>query len=512
MTTLKRPGVFLEERPPLTVPPAGTISTSTAALISACNRGPTKPTLVESYADFQRLFGDVGGSVGYTSTSELPFHAYAFFANGGGRLIAARVAGAGAAPATRTLTDRAGTPVATLVVNAANAGVWGNGIYVDITDTPGSGAPAGAFDLTVYFGGSTSGYVVERFTNLNMTPSSDRYALTVVNSSVTGSRFIALAQPTTPSATAAPGNLPAVQAGRQLTNGADGSAAVDGDFSTVLAKFDTVQEPFNLGMPGATTSQQNLGLTYAQNRGDVFVAAELPTTTGLTAADAITAAGAFTPTSYGAVYWPNLVVNNPASNAPGATRIQTPTGAVLGLIALTDATRGIQKAPAGVGARIAGALAPQVILGSADLDALNVAQVNAVRQLPGAGVVVMGARTLKSGASDRYVPIRRSLIYIKSNVIQLSQFAVFEPNTADTRAVVESTLERFLTEAWQRGVLKGTSATEAFYVVCDDSNNDATSVSQGIVNVEVGVSLITPAEFIVIKVGQFEGGTTATEV
>ena len=124
----------------------------------------------------------------------------------------------------------------------------------------------------------------------------------------------------------------------------------------------------------------------------------------------------------------------------------------------------------------------------------------------------MGARTLKSGASDRYVPIRRSLIYIKSNVIQLSQFAVFEPNTADTRAVVESTLERFLTEAWQRGVLKGTSATEAFYVVCDDSNNDATSVSQGIVNVEVGVSLITPAEFIVIKVGQFEGGTTATEV
>lgn len=507
MTTLKRPGVFLEERPPLTVPPAGTISTSTAALIAAANRGPTRPTLVESYADFQRLFGDVT-----KASSELPFAAYSFFANGGGRAYVARVVGAGAAPATRTLTDRAAVPVATLVVNAANEGLWGNDLYIDITDTPGSGSPATAFDLTVYLGGATTGFVVERFTNLNMTTTSDRYALTVVNNRTTGSRYVQLAQPTTPSATAAPGNLPSVQTGRQLTNGADGAAPTDGDFSTVLARFDTVQEPLNMGLPGASTGQQNLAITYGQNRGDVFVVCELPLTTGLTAADAITAAAALTPSSYGAVYWPNLVVNNPASNAPGATRIQSPTGGVLGIIALTDATRGIQKAPAGVGARLAGALAPQVILSSTDLDNLNVAQVNAIRQLPGSGVVVMGARTLKQGASDRYVPIRRSLIYVKSNVIQLSQFAVFEPNTADTRAVVESTLERFLTEAWQRGVLKGTSVTDAFYVVCDDSNNDVTSVSQGIVNVEVGVSLITPAEFIVIKVGQFEGGTTATEV
>ena len=507
MTTLKRPGVFLEERPPLTIPPAGTISTSTGALIGASNRGPTSPTLVESYADFQRLFGDVS-----STATELPFHAYSFFANGGGRLYCARVAGAGAAVATRTLTDRAGTPVATLVVNAANAGLWGNDVFVDITDTPGSGAPATAFDLTVYAGGSTSAYVVERFTNLNMTPTSDRYALSVVNSTTTGSRYVALAQPTTPSATVAPGNLPSVQAGRQLTNGTDGSAPVDGDFSTVLAKFDTVQEPLNMGLPGASTGQQNLALAYAQNRGDVFVVCELPTSTTQTSAAAITAAGALTPTSYGAVYWPNLVVNNPASTSPGATRVQTPTGAVLGNIALTDATRGIQKAPAGVGARLAGALAPQVILTSADLDALNVAQVNAIRQLPGAGVVVMGARTLKSGASDRYVPIRRSLIYIKSNVISLSQFAVFEPNISATRAAVESTLARFLTEAWQRGVLKGLSASEAFYVVCDETNNDATSVSQGVINVEVGVSLVTPAEYIVIKVGQFEGGASATEV
>lgn len=513
MTTLKRPGVFLEERPPLAIPPAGTISTSTAAIFGACGRGPTTPTLCESYSDFQRVFGDVGGTSGYSGApSELPFQAYAFFANGGGRLFAARVAGAGAAPATRELTDRAAVALATLVVNAANPGTWGNNIYIDISDTPGSGAPATQFDLTVYLGGTTAAYVVERFTGLTMTTTDSRYALAVVNNATTGSRYVQLAQPAVPSTTAAPGNLPLAQQGRQLANGADGAAVTDGDISAVLAKYDAIQEPLNMAVAGATTGQQSLALSYAQNRGDVFVACDLPVTTGLTATDAITAAGTLLSTSYGAVYWPNLVVNNPVSNVPGATRIQGPSGSVLGLIALTDATRGVQKAPAGTGARIAGALAPQVVLSNADLDNLNVAQVNAIRHLPGSGVVVFGARTLKQGASDRYVPIRRSLIYVKSNVIQLSQFALFEENTADTRESVESTLERFLTEAWQRGVLKGASAREAFYVVCDESNNTTTSISQGIVNVEVGVSLITPAEYIVIKVGQFEGGATATEV
>lgn len=503
MPALKRPGVFLEERPPLTIAPAGSITTSTGALIAAANRGPTTPTLVTSYAEFARLFGDVVGS-----GSELPFQAYSFFANGGGAAYVCRVTGTGAAASTRTLTDRAGVPLATLVVNAANAGTWGDQIFIDITDTAGSTTQ---FDITVYYGGTTNGFVVERFTGLTMVTTDTRYALTVVNNTVTGSRYISLAQPATPSTTPAPNNNPAVQTGRQLTGGANGAAPADADFSAALARFDSIQEPFNLNMPGATVAQQNLALTYAQTRGDIFVACDLPVTTGLTSAAAIAAAAGLTATSYGAVYWPNLVVNDPGSTSPGATRVQSPGGAILGLIALTDATRGIQKAPAGVGARLAGVLAPQVQLSSADLDDLNVAQVNAIRQIPGAGNVVMGARTLKAGASDRYVPVRRSLIYVKSNVIALSQFAVFEPNTTITRRAVTDTLSRFLTEAWQEGVLKGATASDAFYVICDDSNNDATSVSQGIVNVEVGVSLITPAEFIVIKVGQFEGGATATE-
>jgi len=507
MPTLKRPGVFLEERPPLQIPPAGTISTSTAAFVGVANRGPSKPTLCADYADFQRLFGDVT-----TSTSELAFQVYSFFANGGGQAYVARVAGAGAAVSTRTFLDRQGVPAATLVVNAHNPGLWGNGLFVEVTDTPGTGASATQFDLTVYFGGATTGFVVERFTGLSMTPTDNNYSLTVVNGAFSGSKYIALAQPTTPSPGVAPLNLPSAQTPKQLTNGTDGTAPTDGNFSTVLASLDQVQEPFNLGVPGGSVGQHSLALTYAQERGDVFVVCDLPVTTGLSAATAITTAGSLTATSYGAVYWPNLIFNNPASTLPGATRIQGPSGAVLGLIALTDATRGIQKAPAGLTTRIAGALAPQVQLTNADLDDLNVAQVNAIRNIPGSGVVVMGARTLKAGASDRYVPIRRVLIYCKANLIALSQFAVFEENTAATRETVASTLALFLNDAWRRGILKGDSPGDAYYVVCDGSNNSTTSISQGIVNVEVGVSLITPAEFIVIRIGQFEGGSSAKEV
>lgn len=509
MATLKRPGVFLEERPPLTIPPAGTISTSTAALVGYAHRGPSVPQLCLSFADYQRYFGDIS-----LSSTELGFQVYSFFANGGGRAHVARIPGAGAVVASRTLLDRAAvTPLATLVVNALNTGIWGNDLYVDILDTAGSGSPATAFDLVIRYGGTTDDFVVERFNNLNMTTTSDRYALTVVNPN---SRYVQLAQPATPSTTAPPGNLPAVQSLRQLTGGVNGAAPVAADYTAALAQFDSIQEPLNLTVPGADVAAQSQALTYAANRGDVFVACHLSNaaegaTSDTATNSAITEAASLTATSYGAAYWPNVVVANPAAVAPGGTRVQPPTGAILGIIALTDATRGVQKAPAGLNARIAGALSPQVFLSSANLDALNVANVNAIRSLPGSGVVVMGARTRATGSDYRYVNVRRSLIYIKTNLLALSQFVVFEDNTPTTRENLEDTLGSFLNDAWQQGVLKGASSSDAYYVISDETNNTAVEVEQGIVNVEVGVSLITPAEFIVIRVGQFEGGSTAVE-
>jgi phage tail sheath protein FI len=64
---------------------------------------------------------------------------------------------------------------------------------------------------------------------------------------------------------------------------------------------------------------------------------------------------------------------------------------------------------------------------------------------------------------------------------------------------------------WASGALKGNSSADAFYVICNTTNNSQATIDAGEIHVEVGVALQTPAEFIVINVGQFTGGSTVTE-
>lgn len=502
MPALKRPGVFLTERPGAPIPSINTVSGSIGAFVGVADRGPVAPTLISSFGDFTRLYGEPrsGGPA-------MAFDAYAYFANGGGPAYFTRATGVGAAASSRVLTDRSGNDAATLVVAAANPGLWGNRLYLEVSDTPGSGAPATAFDLTIYEGGTTSGDVVERFPNLNLDPSSQRFAPKVINNADYGSIYVRVSLPSVPSTATAPANLPAVQVGRQLVNGAEGAAVGDTDFGKALARLDTVGVPMMLTMPGASLAQQASALGYAQNRGDLFAILTLPEDVTDTAA-ALAAAATFPASSYGAVYWPNIVTSDPSSRTPGSTRIQTPGGAVMGLIALTDATRSIAKAPAGTGARLAGALSPTAVLSAANLDALNLAGVNAIRQIPGAGVVVMGARTLKQGSADRYVPVRRVLNYLKPNLVTLSEGFLFEINNPQMRAQLEYVLADFLRTSWRSGLLAGSGGEDSFYV---DVFSTAADQDQGLVNINVGVALAKPAEFIVITIGQIEGGATATE-
>jgi phage tail sheath protein FI len=109
------------------------------------------------------------------------------------------------------------------------------------------------------------------------------------------------------------------------------------------------------------------------------------------------------------------------------------------------------------------------------------------------------------------VSIRRTLQYLKKSLVDGTRFAVFEPNNSDLWDRLSAVITQFLTTAMQIGVIKGNSQQEAFYVKVDAENNTPVSVSNGEVHIEVGVALNTPAEFIVIKIGQFEGGTDTTD-
>jgi phage tail sheath protein FI len=129
--------------------------------------------------------------------------------------------------------------------------------------------------------------------------------------------------------------------------------------------------------------------------------------------------------------------------------------------------------------------------------------VNAIRNVPGAGVVVMGARTLKQdGTANRYINMRRSLTYIQKRLNDLASFAVFENNTEVLWSRLITVLGVFLNDYRNQGGLRGTTTADSFYIKCDEQNNPSSAIQAGEVHIEVGVALEYPAEFVVINLSQ----------
>ena len=121
----------------------------------------------------------------------------------------------------------------------------------------------------------------------------------------------------------------------------------------------------------------------------------------------------------------------------------------------------------------------------------------------------MGGRTLDNTPNNRYINIRRSLIYIEKRLSDLTQFAVFENNDSRLWLQIRTALNAFLLSYWQSGGLRGATVSQAFYVKCDSSTTTFSDMQAGKVNIEVGVSLEYPAEFVVIKLGQLTGNASA---
>lgn len=492
--TYLRPGVYVEESLNAIAPVVGPDSQSVAAFIGSATKGPVTPTLVTSWTQYTSLYGSWG------SDNTLATAVYLFFSNGGSRAYITRVVDSGAVSATRTFADRQGSPDDTLTLRAANPGTWGNSISITIQNS----VLDDHFDVIVYYGGVASGNVVERFTDLNMTVTSARYALSVINA---GSAYI-FASDAGSLATGGTRN-PATASLQPLASGQNGDPLTESDLVNAVTELDVVTNALVLNVPGVTSATAvNALISYAESRDDVFVVLDAVNDT---VTNQLVRAETYTASSLAAVYYPNLTIPNPVSASSGATVTAYAGGAIVGQFMATDASRGVFKAPAGLENRIAGAVAVPKLT-NAELDSLNsaVAPVNAIRYIPGSGIVVMGSRTLKAGYVDRYVPVRRTLIYLRKSLSDLTEFAVFEPNDAALWRRITNTLSGFLTDFWSQGGLRGNLPSEAFYVKCDAETNPLAKVDNGEVNIEVGVALQRPAEFVVIKIGQFDGGSTVT--
>lgn len=508
MATYSRPGVFINEVPlPQAVTPANN-GTARGAFLGAFAQGSTAaPVLVESWYDFGKTFGGISDA--YPATLAL----YSFFANGGRSAYVKRVTGSGATAASVTLRDRAGSPLSTLTVTATSAGTWGNNLKVEVKTSSTT-----SFNLIV----SDNNGILEQFSDLSMSTTNSRYAVAYINSA---SSYIKLTNLS--SGTAAPDNQPEAAGLKVLTNGADGSAPSRANYQTALTTFDPITSPLLLinadaayafasgGEVGARSAKVLLDTditAYADARGDVFALIDVPA--GSTTAEALTYAidgcGAVDGGN-AAVYFPWVVIPDLLKAAPGATRLVPPGPIAAAKYLETDASRGVYKTPAGFGTKINSAVALERTLTNAELDALNSAPkpVNAIRNVPGAGIVIMGGRTLNNSTGERYINVRRSMIYLKKELTDRSTFAVFENNDSQLWEQIKGALQGFLRTYWSQGGLRGTSPSEAYYVKCDASNNTATDILNGFVNIEIGVAIQYPAEFIVISIGQITGSATA---
>jgi hypothetical protein len=137
-------------------------------------------------------------------------------------------------------------------------------------------------------------------------------------------------------------------------------------------------------------------------------------------------------------------------------------------------------------------------------------QLNLFTLVPGVGVIINGSRTQARNTSDKFVSVRRSLNFLKDTLKTTTASSLFEPN--DDRLWTDLTVRitALLNTFWATGGLKGRTAQEAFFVNCGSGNNTSTDIENGVVNIEVGVALQSPAEFIVITISQWTGGSTVT--
>jgi phage tail sheath protein FI len=181
-----------------------------------------------------------------------------------------------------------------------------------------------------------------------------------------------------------------------------------------------------------------------------------------------------------------------------------PSAAVAGVYARVDSTRGVWKAPANVG--LSYVVKPTVRITNDIQDGLNVdtvagKSVNAIRSFTGKGIIVWGARTLAGNDNEwRYVSVRRFFNMVEESVKKASDQFVFESNDANTWVRIRSMIENFLTNQWKAGALAGATTDDAYYVkVGLNQTMTADDILNGIMNVEIGMAVVRPAEFIVLK-------------
>jgi phage tail sheath protein FI len=497
VSTYPRPGVFVSESLlPSTRIQRAAAATAAGAAVGSFPRGTTALTLCGSWYEFTSQFGGLDAS--YPGT----YVVRSFFSNGGRDLYVQRLLADDAAEATISVPVAGGADPC-ITFTARNKGTEGNAYKVTISAGASS---TWNVQITETVTGVSAALPRESYVGLVLTADSADNVATVINTD----SLLVTCEVDAADHSPEPGTY-------TLTGGDNGTAVSAPEYiaetgSPAMDTLTTAARPLALFFPSLHTD-----VTESSDRQDIYAAAVswaeanygfvvVDTPAGLALSEAINYVSEVTPSSSAALYWPCLVVPDPLGRSRRSQRIIGSAGAVAGTYLATDASRGVFKAPAGIEATLAGVAALEVAHKPADLNALYAGGVNAIRQIPGAGIVVMGARTLSTARmADQYIPIRRTLSFLEKSLYDLTEFAVFENNNELLWARLRTVVDVFLSNFWAQGGLAGSSQASAYYCKCDAENNPLASVQNGEVNIEVGVAVQYPTEFVVIRLSQQAG-------
>lgn len=204
-----------------------------------------------------------------------------------------------------------------------------------------------------------------------------------------------------------------------------------------------------------------------------------------------------------ALFYPHLRAQD---HVDDKIRTFVPSGAVAGVIARTDSERGVWKAPAGMNANLKGITKLELKLTDKENVELNEMGINCLRDMPNAGIVIWGARTLR-GSDEfpnewKYIPVRRTALFIEESLFRATRWAVFEPNDEPLWSKIRLQVGNFMHDLFMKGAFHGRKSNEAYLVKCGSDTTTPDDIANGIVNIIVGFAPLKPAEFVIIKIQQ----------
>ena len=308
-------------------------------------------------------------------------------------------------------------------------------------------------------------------------------------------------------------------AAEALTGGDDGDPPGVGDYTDFFAKLKKVRDVNIILLPGQYMAKDGTGnpaidaaVAHCEAMGSRMVLIDPPPGHELDQGATVDALSLSTST-YAALYYPWVKMANPFYNRdsnPNASTTLTvaPSSFTAGIWARTDGTRGVWKAPAGVEATVRGMAGLEFTIEDGDQDQLNPEGVNCLRKLPSYGAVVWGTRTLSTKANPewRYVPVRRTAIYIESSIYNGIQWAVFEPNDHRLWSSLRANIGGFMDNLFRAGAFQGQKSSDAYFVRCglgDTMTQD--DIDRGQVIAIVGFAPLKPAEFVIVRIQQAVG-------